>query len=113
MYRRALAFTVVAMLGTLGATGLSASAFASSVEVAPHSISVPSVAAVDEVPAVAPAGVDDVVVMETSTTIPEKPVAEESSAPDAPVIMVTGLAVLLAAILMVVRSGSSRRLDEE
>jgi hypothetical protein len=96
MYRRGLALSVVALLGVLGGTGLSASAFASAPDIPLHSI------VLEESP-----------VGDSSTPMPEEPVAEQSSAPDAPVIMVTGLAVLIAAILMVVRSGSSRRLEEE
>jgi hypothetical protein len=118
MYRRALAFSVVAIIGALGA-GLSTSAVAATpAEQAPQAVVVSGFVTgnLAEGSSDAPAtdgnrGKDSVT--ETVTDIPEEPVAEQSSATDTPVIMVTGLAVLLAAILMVVRSGSSRRIEEE
>jgi hypothetical protein len=121
MYRRGLALSVVALLGVLGGTGLSASAFASVSDIhLPSNVSVVAEISAVTAPAVAesvatsPAIIDTTDgVSDSSTPIPEEPVAEQSSVRETPVIMVTGLAVLLAAILMVVRSGSSRRLDSE
>ena len=109
MFRRALAFSALALFGVLAGTGLSTSAIASPTDI-------PRVASISVVVAevnVAQGSGDPHGATDSSTPTPEEPVAEESSAPDAPVILVTGLAVLLAAILMVVRSGSTRRVDKE
>ena len=111
MYRRACALIVVAVLGVLGGAGFTATAVAS-----PPSISIvaPEPGAQTVTSTVTSAPTEDESHSGTGDTqVPKEPVAEQPSAKETPVILVTGLAVLLAAILMVVRSGSTRRVEED
>ncbi|PRY65982.1 hypothetical protein B0I08_109132 [Glaciihabitans tibetensis] len=100
MYRRAVVLTVIAVLGGIGGAGLSTSALASE----PATAHVVHEESTTEPIAIAKG---------SGTEAPREQVAETAKTPGEPVILVSGLAVLLAAILMVVRSGSSRPASDD